>query len=333
MAVTIKDIADKLGVSISTVSKGLHGAPDISESLRTTILDTAIEMGYKTKSMRRENNKKLAIFIEYIEYENPTDFGYELVLGFKQMAGHDKWDVKVIPITADFQMQEKYDAFMLKNGFSGGFFMGFHSNDEWIKRMSTTTIPTVLLDLYIRRNPNVALIGTDNDESFEYSIEHLSELGHKKIALLNGPEGSMAAVSRNAAYEKYMTKYGLELNPSLQQYGMYDEECAKQYVSDFIDAGVTAILCGSDHIAVGVIKECFKLGYKVPEDVSVIGFDDLPMAAKNRIPITTIRQDRGELGKSAYVILSSLVRNVAISKSLMHPKFIKRSSTGPCKDR
>lgn len=83
---TIKDIATRLGVSVSTVSKGLNGASDISEELRQMVLDTAVEMGYATKKSKKKENRKLAVFIENMEYETEDQFGYDIVLGFKQNA-------------------------------------------------------------------------------------------------------------------------------------------------------------------------------------------------------------------------------------------------------
>ena len=103
---TIKDIASRLGISVSTVSKGLNGASDISEELRQTVLDTAVEMGYTTKRMKKEEHKKLCIFIENMDFETANQFGYEIVLGFKQAAYRDNWEVAVNPITPAFQTSE-----------------------------------------------------------------------------------------------------------------------------------------------------------------------------------------------------------------------------------
>ena len=86
--VTIKDIANRLGISVSTVSKGLNGASDISEDLRQMVLDTAVEMGYQSKKMKKDENKKLCLFIENMEYETANQFGYEIILGFRQAAFH-----------------------------------------------------------------------------------------------------------------------------------------------------------------------------------------------------------------------------------------------------
>ena len=137
---TIKDIATRLGVSVSTVSKGLNGASDISEELRQMVLDTAVEMGYATKKSKKKENRKLAVFIENMEYETEDQFGYDIVLGFKQNAFRHNWDVTVIPVTPAFQLTEKYDTYMLKNGFCGAFLVGFALHDEWMQQLSHTTI-------------------------------------------------------------------------------------------------------------------------------------------------------------------------------------------------
>ena len=96
------------------------------------VLDTAVEMGYATKRSKKVENRKLAIFIENMDYEAATQFGYEIVLGFKQNAFRHNWDVTVIPVTPAFQLAEKYDTYMLKNGFCGAFLVGFALHDEWM---------------------------------------------------------------------------------------------------------------------------------------------------------------------------------------------------------
>ena len=170
---TIRDIAEKLGVSISTVSKGLNGAADISEELRQLVLDTAVEMHYTTKRMRKESNKKLCIFVEHAQHDMPNSFAYDIILGFKQAAYRDNWDIDIIPITPEFQTTEKYDTYMLKNGYSGAFLVGFGLQDEWMYQLISTTFPTVLFDNYIPKNPNIAYVGADSFEGIDTAVEHL----------------------------------------------------------------------------------------------------------------------------------------------------------------
>lgn len=330
---TIKDIANRLGVSVSTVSKGLNGASDISDELRQMVLDTAVEMGYSTKRSKKVENRKLCIFIENMNYETIDEFGYDIVLGFKQNAFRRKWDVDILPITPAFQEEEKYDTFLLKNGYCGAFLMGLALHDSWIKQLENTTMPTVLLDNFISGNPNVCYLGTDSYEGIAMAVNHLVNLGHKNIAFLNGSLYSLVSDQRQEAFENAMAAASLPVQKDLTAYGYYVSDSAKYHVPGFLAAGATAVVCGNDLIAKGVIDECTKRGFRVPEDVSVVGFDDISIAATFDPPLTTIRQERNELGRYAYDILNSLIHHIPISKTLLRPKLIERESTARCAHR
>lgn len=330
---TIKDIANRLGVSVSTVSKGLNGASDISDELRQMVLDTAVEMGYSTKRSKKVENRKLCIFIENMNYETIDEFGYDIVLGFKQNAFRRKWDVDILPITPAFQEEEKYDTFLLKNGYCGAFLMGLALHDSWIKQLENTTMPTVLLDNFISDNPNVCYLGTDSYEGITMAVNHLVNLGHKNIAFLNGSLYSLVSDQRQEAFENAMAAASLPVQKDLTAYGYYVSDSAKYHVPGFLAAGATAVVCGNDLIAKGVIDECTKRGFRVPEDVSVVGFDDISIAATFDPPLTTIRQERNELGRCAYDILNSLIHHIPISKTLLRPKLIERESTARCSRR
>lgn len=329
--VTIKDIANRLGVSISTVSKGLNGASDISDDLRQLVLDTAVEMGYRSKKLKKDEHKKLALFIENMDYETANQFGYDIILGFRQSAFRDGWTVNVIPVNPLFQKTEKYDTYMLKSGYSGGFLVGFALHDEWMRQLNYTSIPTVLFDNYIRKNPRVCYVGTDNFEGIEAAVDHLYQLGHKKIAFLNGSLYSMVTEQRYQAYLDAMKSHDLPTPDEMVAHGYYVADSAKYHVPNFLEAGATAVICGNDLIASGVITECQLRGLHVPEDISVVGFDDLPISTFLEPPLTTIRQERTELGKCGYAALNSLIHHVSVSKTLLRPQLITRASTAPCR--
>ncbi|BCJ92462.1 DNA-binding transcriptional regulator CytR [Anaerocolumna cellulosilytica] len=328
---TIKDIADKLGIAVSTVSKGLNGASDISDQMRQLVLDTAVEMGYASKKMKTTGNRKVCILIENMDYENIDQFGYEIIVGFKLSAARRHWDVSVVPSNLTMQTAEKFDTYMLKNGYSGAFLLGFTLHDDWVKQLNKTSVPTVLLDNYIERNNHVGYVGTDSYEGIDLAVDHLKSLGHTRIAFLNGSKNSMVSEQRYQAFVGSMAKHDLNPLEELIEYGYYVPDCAKYHVPKFLENGATAIICASDLIASGVIAEVMKQGLKIPEDISVVGFDDLPIAAQLTPSLTTIRQDRIDLGKSAFLLLDGLIHNVTISKLLLRAKFIKRQSTGMCK--
>ena len=112
---TIQDIADKLGVSKGTVSKAINNAPDISETLRKTILDTAVEMGYTRLRRQKNDAKRFCIIIENMEYEEPHQFGYDFIIGFRQMAEPAGYVVHAIPMTKDLQKKIPYDEMCIRD--------------------------------------------------------------------------------------------------------------------------------------------------------------------------------------------------------------------------
>lgn len=117
---TINDIAAKLGVSKSTVSKGLNNATDISDEMRKRILETAVELGYVNKRLQKKE-KKLCILVENMDFDTPNKFGHDIILGFKQMAEPEGWVVDIVPITIDFQKLTPYGVFMMQNGYQVRF--------------------------------------------------------------------------------------------------------------------------------------------------------------------------------------------------------------------
>ena len=330
---TMKDIADKLGISLGTVSKGLNDGKDISEDLRKTILDTAVEMGYTNRRALKADHRSIALFVENMDYEEEDSFGYDIVMGFQKASFSEKWHFSVIPLTHEFQRSIRYDSFMLQEKYSGAFFIGLSLDDPWTDQLRTTGIPTVLLDNFIEKNPMVSCVGTDSSEGIDDAIACLFELGHEKIAFLNGSAGSVISDERMTAYLSSMSKYNLTVDPNLAVYGYFVADCAPYHVPGFIDRGATAILCGNDLIAAGVIKYLNEIGLSVPDDISVIGFDDIPLASTLTPGLTTIKQDRTGLGKSAYFTLYALINGVPISRNLLRPTLIKRGSTAVAKPR
>lgn len=324
---TIKDIANHLGVSISTVSKGLNGASDISDELRQLVLDTAVEMGYSTKRSKKEEFRKLCLFVTNVEYETLDTFGYDIVLGFKQNAFQHNWDVTVVEIDTVFQEAHKYDSYLLQHGYCGAFILGLALHNPWMEQMRTTTMPTVLFDNFIDGNPNVGYLGTDSFEGIHMAVEHLVNLGHKKIAFLNGSEGSLVSEERQEAFESAVEEYHIICNERMMARGYFIAESAQYHVPAFLEEGATAIVCGNDLLAQGVINCCKHAGYRIPEDISVIGFDNIPIAATTEPPLTTISQQRNELGRCAYTTLASLINHVSISKTLLRPQLVEREST------
>mgnify|MGYP000417657258 FL=1 len=134
---------------------------------------------------------------------------------------------------------------------------------------------------------------------------------------------------RHKAFFHALKQNGLKSDPTCAGSSYYITQCMeKQSAQAFSTWGVTGIICSYDLIANAAMIQCQQLGYKVPDEISIIGFDDLPICTYTSPPLTTIRQERIQLGKSAYYALDSLMNQVSIGTLLLHAKLIERGSTG-----
>lgn len=327
--VTLNDIAAKLGISKSTVSKGLNDASDVSDELRRKIIETAAEMGYAG----RRAPKKLCVLIENMGYKDPNQFGYDLIAGFMEAARPEGWMVDVVPLTKEYQSTVTYQEVMAQGGWRGAFLLGFTLVDPWMGELQTARVPAVLYDNYVKGNPCMASVSSDSGGGMEAAVQNLYHLGHRRIGLLCGHLDSYVMKERYNAYLNAMEKYGLPVDEGLIGLGYYVAESTRKYLSQFIEKGATAILCSDDSRAVAVYTECSDRSLRIPKDVSIIGFDDLPVAAYMNPPLTTIRQDRVALGKCGYYALSCLLNGVDIDAIRLRAPLMVRGSTGPAPEK
>lgn len=327
---TMADIADRLGISKSTVSKALSGASDISETLRKTILETAVEMGYTKLKRYRDSGKHLCIFIENMEYTAPSHFGYEIVMGFRQLAEPEGCSVDIIEITEQMQKETGYDIYMIENGYVGAFFLGMSLSDPWHEELKTSRTPAALYDNYVA-NPNTAYIGVDTAEGMNLILSYLKKQGHRRIGYLSTGLGSYVVQQRYRAFYSALHRYGLHAESSVAADGYFILECIQKHLPHILDQKITALICSHDQLANAAMIQCKEMGYRIPDDLSIIGFDDLPIAAYTSPPLTTIRQDRLNLGKCGYYALQSLLSGVPVSTLLLHAQLMIRQSSGPAK--
>ena len=325
---TLDDIARALGISKSTVSKALSGADDVSAAMRRTVLDKAVEMGY-SRTSRGKGQQRIAIFITNMDYREPEDFGYDVVLGFRKSAEPAGFQVEIIPLDRELQERIPYDSYMMKGGYCGALFLGISLLDPWIKEFETCRCPTVLYDNHISRNPHVTHVGVDNFEGMEMAVSYLKSLGHKKIGYLSSALESYIYRQRYHAFLQAMEENGLKTDEAWIGDAFHISDCLTNHLPRLLEEGCTAIVCSHDLLANSVMIHCTELGMSIPKDISILGFDDIPLCRYTTPPLTTIRQDRTHLGKSAFLALTSQFDNIPMGTLLLHPELICRSSCAP----
>lgn len=326
--VKISDIAEKVGVSKGTVSKALNGANDISETLRNKIIEEATVMGYV-----KANMKKVCILIQNTNYKLRDDFGYDIISGFKQFAKKNNHNVIIVDVTQELQDEINFDEFMKKNKFVGCFVIGFSYHDKWLSQFKQSLYPSVLLDNESNNGVMCARVGIDSEEAMDLVIKHLHEQGHSKIAYLSGELGAYYSKNRFNAFKKALDNYELEFNENLYGEHYLVSECIAKNLPRILENSATAIVCCHDLLANGALIQCQQMGYNVPEDISIVGFDNLPFTEHTIPPITTINQNRLHIGKSAYYALDSLVNSVLINTIYIHAELIIRNSTSKKNER
>lgn len=322
---TMDDIARQLGIAKSTVSKALSGAEDVSDATRKSVLEMAVELGY-SKVPRSTELPRLAVFITNMEYKQPMDFGYDILLGFRKLAEPAGYHVEIIPLDPDLQKKLHYDEYMVLGNYRGGLFLGLSLLDPWLKDFETCRTPTVLYDNHVRGNANVTYVGVDNAEGMEQAVSYLMSLGHRKIGYLSGGLEAYVYQKRCGAFFQALENEGLPHDKEQLGNSYHVTECLENNLPRLLELGCTAFVCSHDLMARTAIEYCGKKGLRVPEDISIMGFDDGPLCGSTNPPLTSIRQNRTELGKSAFYALSSQINRVPISTILLHAELIKRYS-------
>lgn len=322
---TLDDIARELKISKSTVSKALSGAKDVSKSMRQTVLEKAVEMGY-SRIARSAEPPRLAVFVINMEYTKPEDFGYDLVMGFRQAAEPSGYQVEMIPLTQQLQLDTHYDTYMVQNNYSGALLLGLSLLDPWMKDFETCKTPAILYDNHININPRVTHIGVDNAEGMELAVQYLKKLGHTKIGYLSSALEAYVYRQRYNAFFQALRTHDMEADEKQAGVSFFINECLSQHLPSILDAGCTAIVCSHDLLAHSAMIHCAQMGYRVPEDISIVGFDDIPICRYTLPPLTTVRQDRINIGKSAFYAMLNQLNNVHVTSLLLHPELIERAS-------
>ena len=329
---TLDDIAQELGISKGTVSKALNGAKDVSKKMQQAVLEKAVELGY-SRLNHSTAAPRIALFVMNMEYSKPEDFGYDIIVGFRKAAEPAGYQVETIPLTLALQTEIRYDEYMMRENYCGGFFLGLSLLDPWIREFETCKTPTVLYDNHVSCNPRVTSVGVDNVEGIELAVNYLRSLGHQKIGYLSSALEAYVYRQRYQSFARVMTQLGLPADDSVMGNAFHVNVCLSKHLPRLLKNGCTAIICSHDMLAHSTMFYCTELGLRVPDDISILGYDDIPLCRYTTPPLTTIRQNRPALGKSAFYALSGQFNGVSLSTYLLHAELIQRGSCGPASPR
>ncbi len=326
----IKDIAKELHLSVSTVSKALNGAFDISKETKELVLAYAKKHGYKSKDERLAVRKKRRLCFLFLDINNPThnNVFYSLASSFTKYASLNNFEVVQQSVET---LNTTYEKFMNDNNFDGALIAGLTSKDPLKLQIRNTSIPTVLYD-NISDGDKIATISNENLNAISQLVTYLYGLGHRKIGFIHGDRNSFVSNERFSGYITGQIMNNLEYNPNYVYFGAFSEKSGHEASEFFAKTDVTAVICASDMIAIGLIRGLNEKGIKVPEDISVTGYDGLDIAKYFNPSITTIKQDYDLLGERAFYLLTSMMKNRSNQRIVINGELIIGDSVSKAKE-
>jgi LacI family transcriptional regulator len=330
---TLKQIAHELGISPATVSKAMAGKSEVKEATRSQVLSRARELGYRPKKKNGIDNKHgdLRVAVIVNEAKHPIDrntFFDDVLSGFRQHAASFHMETVILSIHDEWrQHSESYGEYFRAKNISGAFISGLKKGDPFISCLESATAPPAVIIDFSVNNPRTGRIEVDNIAGVCLAIDHLVSLGHTKIGFLNGHSQAEVSAKRLMGFAASLGLNGLTFSPDLVYEGDFTEDCGEAAADYFIRLGVTAVFCASDLMAVGLIHSLQSKNFRIPTDISVVGFDNMSFCNICTPKITTVAQNRDHLGITACALLYQLIGGGIITHCTLPPSFIIREST------
>jgi DNA-binding LacI/PurR family transcriptional regulator len=334
MAVSIKDIARLAGVSHSTVSRALRNSPLIPERTAKRIQQIAREKGYSASAIARSlvTRKTHAIGVVVTSIADP--FNGEVVEGIEEAANQNGYSVILATSQADPEREMAVVRSFRERRVDGILVASSRVGSLYLPILGEMQIPIVLLNNQ-SSGAFAHAVTIDNIDGAFKATNHLIQLGHTSIAYIGDRFGLQSDVDRLKGYRKALRKAGLPFSDDLAASGDGKTAGARTAAAKLLDPAIpaekrpTAIFCYNDMSALGVMQAAETAGLRIPEDLSLVGFDDLFFAAQLRPPLTTVRQPKKEIGRCAMRQLLSLLRGEEEggSTTLIKGELIVREST------
>ena len=323
---TIKNVAARAGVSIATVSRALNDKGDVSVQTRERVREVARSVGYSADPAARSLASQKTRLVAVVVGDNAGHRDLSLVFFGKVLAAisrrlaQSSYDPLLLQ-PSDIGLEHRFDAAVL---------IGVDGDDPLVAEVVSRKVPLVGVDVRCAGD-RVAYVGSDHADGVRLALAHLHALGHRRIAHVAGAANTVAGSDRIDAFRREATALGLEHSEELLRQGDfssasgYRETCALLALAE----RPTAIVAASDLMALAAMQAIRDAALQPGREVAVVGFDDLEAAALAHPPLTTIRQDRRELGTLAATRATELIENPDVTPrvTVLPVELVVRSSS------
>lgn len=343
LRVTLKDIAREVGLSVTAVSRALNGHKDVSEATRARVLEVARRLNYHPNTIARglvtQKSRTVGLFsVSFTQsYSMMADpFAAELVDAILERFGETGYDV-VLFSRSRIESADSYVALAVQRQIDAAIFLGLRTDDRRYEELRTIGIPLITVDVPIDVEHAVC-VGCDQVKGAYMAVSHLIGMGHRRIAYISGHWHAPVSHERCRGYREAMEEAGLAVRDEWILEGDFTrasgQRCMERILS--LDPRPTAVFCASDLMALGAMDGARLAGLNVPDDVSIIGYDDIREAAEAQPPLTTVHQPRHLLGKAvADAAIAAMHAKGALAgknRILLEPALVQRATVAPWRE-
>jgi DNA-binding LacI/PurR family transcriptional regulator len=329
--VDIHAVAKRANVSIATVSRAFNRVPTVNPAYAERVWAAIRELGYVPNTQARALVSGRSRLFGVIISDITNPFFPELIQGFEEEGIAHDYEILIGSTAYDTRRMELCIERMLQRKVDGVAVMTFGIEAPLLDRLASQNIPLVFVD----HAPEGAAMGTvevDYAAGIREAVAHLVALGHRELAFISGPETLGSAVSRKQAFLAALREHGLKAPKRLLYTGDHTVESGTQGMRAFLRGTrlPTAVLCSNDMTAIGVLHAAAEAKLRIPEDLSVVGFDDIHIAQFTVPPLTTVQMSRRELAHAAFSALRLYVESGPArwrKKHTVETRLILRQST------
>lgn len=331
--ITMKDIAKRANVSVNTVSRALSNKQDISEETKNNIYKIAEELRYTYNSLAKDLRLNSTKTIGVLVYDNANPFFARIIKGIQDVLKNKGYQMFLCNTEENYELEVKAIKVLLEKRVDGLLIVPVEKGIDDFQELIKKNVPFVLL------NRRIEGIDTDyvitNDILGGYLATNcLAKHKDRKICFLCGPLNISVARDRLEGYKRALHENGIKFKGRYVKYYNLNPEDGYKNMKQILQVEATplSVFCASDYVAVGALKAIHEKGLKIPQDIALVGYDNIELIACLDVPITSIDPARYSLGKEGAKILIDLIENEDSERGarqiVLKPKLVIRKSSG-----
>lgn len=340
MAVTIRDVARAAGVSNGTVSRVFNNYPDISQKTRERVITIAQKMGYvpnvAARTLSSKSMQVVALILSDLLSSKENSIPMEMMSGVYRYANDHGMQFVLYLTTTKQQHEKSFDQFCQERNITGAIIQGLKTTDPYFEEIAKSSVPVVLVDLD-RGDPSIGTVSIDNVQAENEATQVLLRNGVQDPVMINGSINAQVSIQREAGFKLALSSFGRTPKDYTVQYANFDQEIAVAKVQRLLreHPSVEGLVCASDSMAIAILEYLRKQKIRVPEDIQLIGFDDLIIGQYMTPTLSSVEQHMELIGQQSCHLLNKMMRGMKKSepKRIFVPyEIMERDSTAISKE-